>query len=89
MSKIEITDFRKTEDKTEQINEIYQAMVALAKNLAFVPPDATLDKRIALPYPRTKELKFPLGYELCDGKNETDDLRNSFTDDFVFIQRVK
>lgn len=89
MSKVEIKDFRKTEDKEQQTDEIYQAIIAIANSLATIPPDATLDKKIALAYPRTKELKFPLGYEICNGKNGTDNLQSSFTDKIVFIQRVK
>ena len=84
---IEIKDIRKLEEK-ERIEAIYQALVSISDALTFIP-DGKLPIGTILPFARTKEMRLPDGFEICDGKKQTKNLFSDFTAGLVYIQRVR
>lgn len=84
---VEIKDFRKLPEP-DKTDAIYQALDSIASSLKYMP-DGKLPIGTILPFARNKEMRFPDGYELCNGQNKVPDLRQDFTDAIVYIQRVK
>lgn len=85
---IEIQDFRNIEDDKKRMEIIYQALISLEAQLSVVP-DGKLPMGTILPFAVTKEMMLPNGFEKCNGQNRTPDLQKSFTNEIIYIQRVK
>jgi hypothetical protein len=84
----EILNIREEKDEEKRLDMMYQMFVSLNEGQRFIP-DGKVPIGTIQVFAKNKEMMFPEGFEICNGENKTHDLRGSFTNEIVYIERVK